>query len=222
MADTKISALAAATAVAAGNEFAVNEAGTSKKVTANQIAAFIIKRVAAATMAMGEYISWLVLAANSSDITGVTLTTVMSITGVGVGRYHFRCQLIYQTTATTTGIDVAVNHSGTTTQFLAEHRLTSTGGSAATAAATAAGASATGNLYEGQGIRTKNAIIGGGTVSVDAANSDMMSTIEGFFVVSVSGDLEIKLAAESAGLVCRAMQGSFLELAKLSYFPAQK
>lgn len=34
MADTKISALAAATVVADANEFAINEAGTSKKVTA--------------------------------------------------------------------------------------------------------------------------------------------------------------------------------------------
>ena len=37
MADTKISALTAVGAVAATNEFAVNEAGTSKKATALQI-----------------------------------------------------------------------------------------------------------------------------------------------------------------------------------------
>jgi hypothetical protein len=37
MADTKISALTAAGAAAAANEFAINEAGTSKKVTAAQI-----------------------------------------------------------------------------------------------------------------------------------------------------------------------------------------
>jgi len=40
MADTKISALTAAGSVAGANEFAINEAGTSKKVTATQIAAF--------------------------------------------------------------------------------------------------------------------------------------------------------------------------------------
>lgn len=37
MADTKISALAAASAVVDANEFAINEAGTSKKVTAAQV-----------------------------------------------------------------------------------------------------------------------------------------------------------------------------------------
>jgi hypothetical protein len=41
MADTKISALSAVSAVAGANEFAVNEAGTSKKATATQIGAFI-------------------------------------------------------------------------------------------------------------------------------------------------------------------------------------
>lgn len=41
MADTKISALSAVSAVAGGNEFAVNESGTSKKASATQIADFI-------------------------------------------------------------------------------------------------------------------------------------------------------------------------------------
>jgi hypothetical protein len=175
-----------------------------------------ITRAAAATVAAGPLTTWLVLADNSSDITGTALTTVMSITGVDAGRYWFSCSLVYQTTALTTGIDVAVNHTGTTTQFGADHRFTSTGTTASTGAATQIAAGATGAIREAQGTRTKNAIIGAGTVSVDTINADMRSTIEGFFVVSVTGTLEIKLAAEAAGLVARAMQGSFLELKKLS------
>lgn len=216
MADTKISALPAATVAAAANELAINEAGTSKKLTVDLLREHIIKRTAGTTTAAGEYMTWLVLAANSGNITGVTQTVVMTMTGVGVGRYHFRCQLIYQTTATTTGIDVSVNHTGTTTQWLAEHRFATTGTTATTAAASNAAVGATGNTYEGQGSITKNALIGAGTVSVAAANSDHMSTIEGFFVVSVTGSLEIKMAAEAAALVCTARQGSFLELEKLS------
>lgn len=216
MADTKISALTAATAGAATNELAINEAGTSKKLTLNLLRHYIIRRVTGVTIDCGDIITWLVLSSNSSDITGTTLSTVMQITGVDTGRYHFRCQLIYQTTATTTGIDVAVNHTGTLTQFIAENRFASTGTAASTAAATEAASGATGAIYEAQGTRTKGGLIGAGTVSVDAANSDMMATIEGFFVVSVSGNLQIRMAAESAGLVCRAMQGSFLELEKLS------
>jgi hypothetical protein len=176
----------------------------------------VLTKTAAATIACGTDITMLVLAANSADITGTGLTTVMTVTGVDVGRYRFSCQLIYQTTATTTGIDTAVNHTGTLTQYVVEARFASTGTTAATAAASEAASSATGNLYEAQGQRTKNTIIGSGVVSVDAANTDMIITIEGFFVVSVTGDLQIKLAAENAGVTCRAMQGSSLILYKLS------
>jgi len=216
MADTKISALPAATAAAAGNELPINEAGTSKKLTVNQIQDYLLKRAAAATMAAGDFCTWLVLAANSGDITGLSLTTVMSITAVPVGRYHFKCQLIYQTSATTTGKGVAVNFTGTLTQFLVEERTQTTGQTAATNAASQVSATAAGNTYEAQGSRTKNVLIGAVSVSVDAANTDMMATIEGFMVVSVQGDLEIKLEAELSALVVRAMQGSFLELKRLS------
>ena len=120
MADTKISALTAATVAAAANEFPINEAGASKKLTVALLQDYIVKRAAAATMVAGEFTSWLVLAANSADNTTTTLATVMTMTGVGVGRYHFKCQLVYQTAATTTGLNVAVNHTGTTTQFVQE------------------------------------------------------------------------------------------------------
>ena len=82
-----------------------------------------IKKAAGITVAAGEYITHLVLAANSANITGLVLTTVMAITGVGVGRYYFKCQLIYQTTALTTGIGTAVNFTGTLTQFVVERRF---------------------------------------------------------------------------------------------------
>lgn len=198
----------------------VGGAGVITELTGTQLQSIIgspsFVKDANTTVAAASDLTWLVLAANSGDITGVAQTVVMTITGVGVGRYHFRCQLIYQTTNTGTGIDVSANHTGTTTQWVIEHRFASTGQLAGTAAASEAAASAVGNLYEAQGNRTKNTIIGAGTVSVDAANTDMISTIEGFFVVSVSGDFQIKMAAEAAGLVCRAMQGSHLELMKLS------
>jgi len=216
VADTKISALTAASAAAAANEIPINEAGTSKKLTVDLLREYIVKRAAAATVAAGEFMTWLVLASDSATITGQSQTTVMTITSVGVGRYHFKCQLIYQSAGTTTGIDVSVNHSGTTTQFLVEHRFAGTGTTAATAAASEAAAGATGAIYEAQGQRSKDSVIGAGTVSVDAADSDMMSTIEGFMVVSVSGDLQIKMANETGSVAVKARQGSFLELKKLS------
>lgn len=222
MADTKISALTAATAAAAANELAINEAGTSKKLSVALLREYMIKRTAAATTAAGEFITWLVLAANSGDITGTTLTTVMTITGVGIGRYYFRCQLVFQTTATTTGIGVAVNHTGTLTQFVAVNKwvdtlaTATTGGVAAGGAGAGTGGVAAGNVYGSHSSNTVNTLIGAVNVTVQTANSDHLMIIEGFIVVSVSGNLEIKLQAELASLVCRAMQGSFLELKKLS------
>ena len=175
-----------------------------------------VTKAASTTVAAGADATWLCLAANSGDITGTGLVTVMSITGVGVGRYAFRCMLVYQTTATTTGMGVAVNHTGTLTQFAVQRTVATTGGAAATNAATGVGATSTGNLAEMQSSRTKDALIGAVTVSVDAQNADMIALIEGFFVVSVTGTLEIKLRAEAAALVVRAMQGSNLELRRLS------
>ncbi len=216
MADSKISALPAASVAVVANEFAINEAGTSKKLTLQQIADFLVKRAAAATVAAGAYTTQLVLAADSADITGITLTTVMSITGVGVGRYYFRCQLVFQTTATSTGIGVAVNHTGTLTQFAVVNKWVDTLATATTGGVMNAGAVAAGNVYGSHSSITKNTLIGAVNVTVQAANSDHLMIIEGFFVCSVSGNLEIKLEAELAALVVRAMQGSYLELIKLS------
>ena len=216
MGDTKISVLTAASVAADANELAINEAGTSKKLTLAQIANFLDKRAAGTTVVAGVYTTRLVLAADSADITGVTLTTVMSITAVGVGRYYFRCQLVFQTTAVTTGIGVAVNHTGTLTQFAVVNKWVDTLATATTGGVMNAGAVAAGNVYGSHSSITKGTLIGAVNVTVQAANSDHLMIIEGFFVVSVSGNLEIKLQAELAALVCRAMQGSYLELQKLS------
>lgn len=216
MADTKISALAGASAGAATNEFAINEAGTSKKLTLQQIANFLVKRAAAATVAAGEYTTRLVLNANSADITGLVLTTVMSITAIPIGRYYFKCQLVYQATALTTGAGAAVNFTGTLTQFVVERRFSDNIATASSGAASEINVLAANAVYASQGSRTKNALIGAVTISVDTINADMLYNIEGFMVVSVAGNLEIKLEAELAALVVRAMQGSYLELIKLS------
>jgi len=222
MADTKISALTAASVAAAVNEFAINEAGTSKKLTLQQIADFLVKRAAAATVAAGEYTTRLVLAANSADITGLVLTTVMTITGVGVGRWYFRCQLVFQTHATTTGIGVAVNHTGTLTQFAVVNKwvdtlaTATTGGVRNGGAGSGTGGVAAGNVYGSHASITKGVLIGAVNVDVQTQDSDHLMIIEGFFVVSVSGDLQIQLEAELAALVVHAQQGSYLELVKLS------
>lgn len=166
--------------------------------------------------AAGSKITWLTLSANSGNITGVVQTVFATITNLAAGTYYFVCHLIYQTTAATTGIDLSVNFTGTSTHRIFEHRFASTGSAATTAAASEATAGGTGNTYEAQGTRNNNSIIGTGTVSVDTANADMLSEIHGFLVVTVSGDLQFKMGAEAAGLTCTARAGTFIELKKVA------
>lgn len=219
MADTAISGLTAASAAALTDQFAVNQGGTTKMETLQQIIDAVIKRVAGSTMAAGEYISSLVLSANSSSITGTGFITVMEITGVGTGRYKFRCELVYQTTATTTGINVTATHTGTVTGWIMRASVPTTGGAAATKAAVSAAQASQGGMWETEVERTKGNAIGtlsNFTVSVDAANTDQIVVIEGTFKVTASGDFRIQLSAELAALVCTARENSSLELWKLS------
>jgi hypothetical protein len=93
-------------------------------------------------------------------------------------------------------------------------RYGSTGGGAATAAATMAGASATGNIHESFTRRAiSTAANMGPTVSVDSANNDMLVIIEGLIVVSVSGDIQLYHASETANQ-SRVMDGTMLILTK--------
>lgn len=211
----KISGLPAATDFSIADLIPGVEGGVTVQFTGQQIIDAIIKRGTGVTIAAGPFETWLALSAASGAITGVTLVTVMSITGVGVGTWYFKCYLVYQTTAVTTGIDVAANHTGTTTQWVNEIHYAATGQLAATAAATELANNAAGNIYEQAGGRTKGAAIGAGTVSVDTANADHVMEIEGFFTVTVSGTFQIQLAAEVAALVCSARIGSFLMLRKI-------
>ena len=219
MADTKVSAMTNASALGLTDEFHIVQGGADRAASVQQVIDAVIKRGSGATIAAGEYETWLVLDANSADITGLTYTAVMSMTSVGVGRYYYKCQLVYQTTATTTGINLKVNHTGTLTQFYNEARVPTGGGAAANKAAVNTGQASVAGLIEGEAGIVKDVAIGTEstfTVSVAQANSDHVVMIEGFLVVSATGTLEIKLAAELAALVVRAMQGSFLELKKLS------
>lgn len=155
----------------------------------------------------------------SADATTNSTTTGVEITGLnkptGAGTYVFTYFIKYQSSATTTGVKFGVNHTGTSTMFVANMRYASTGGSAATAAATQAAASATGNIHESFSTRTKSTTVPnlGPTVSVDLANSPMLVIVEGLIVVTAAGDLELWHASEVAAS-STVGQGSSLVLIK--------
>lgn len=186
MADSTINALTAATAALTTHELPANEGGSDKKVTVGQIQ--LLAGVQKVNLA--------------SDAAANSTTTAAKITGLdltlGAGTYVFQYWIRYVSSITTTGVKFSVNHTGTITTFVANARYTSTGGAAATAAATQAGNSATGNLMESFSARAKSTAAGmGPTVSVDTTG-DMLMVIEGLMIVTVSGNIELYHASETA------------------------
>lgn len=155
------------------------------------------------------------LTADQADITGITLVEITGLTqtALAAGTYTFKYSIIYQTTVTTTGIDFAVDHSGTVSAFVATTRQASTGGAAATGIGDQTGVAGASGLLEGKGARVKNTKVGA-TVGVDNANADILMVVEGVIKTTTAGDLKLMVAAEAAGLVVRVTEGSSLVLVK--------
>lgn len=217
MADTKISALPAASAAASANELAINEAGTSKKLTVDQVAQYLVKRIAGSSGAAGAYTTWQNLTADSADQTSVTTpSVVMTTTGLGAGTWAFKYTLIYQTAATGTGLAIFVNHTGTTGQFAARWTQTDTSATASTAVGATVNTTAAGGVLSSKTESVINTITAAGiSVGVVSANTDVMAVLEGLVIVTVSGDLQLKIRTEVDTSAVRIMADSCLELIKV-------
>jgi hypothetical protein len=154
---------------------------------------------------------------DSNDAGAGTTTTMRKITGLdlttGTGTFQFRYMVRYQGTASTTGSKFAVNHSGTVTAFVANHHWAQSLSTAASFAADQL-VDTTVGLYSVHAVRSKNVTVGPNT-SVDTAGADMLWVIEGMFVCSVDGNLELYAGAEVAA-VATVMSGSSLVLTKVA------
>jgi len=214
MADSRISDLTAASAAAAANELEINEAGTSKKLTMAQIAAYLMTRVAGSSGAAGPYKTLQNLTANSADQTSTTPAAVMTTTGVGAGTWHFRYTVIYQTAATTTGIKLNVNHTGTVTQFQSLLSISDTSATASTGVGKGIATAAIGGVVGSWPERAINTTTFA-TVGVTDINADILAVLEGIIVVTATGSLELKLGTEIAASAVRLMADSCLELTKV-------
>lgn len=137
----------------------------------------------------------------SSNATANATTTLTSITGlettVDVGTYTFVYYVRYQSTTTGTGVRFAVDHTGTVSTFMVQHRYSSSGTGTANGQASME-ATNVGNLHESQAVRIKNTLIGSATTSVDTANADMLSIVEGMMIVTASGTLKLLHASENS------------------------
>ena len=214
MADLKITALTAHTAPIDTDVIPIVDitSSTTKKIALSE---FLVKRVSGATGAAGNYLTWQVLSADSASQTSVTPATVITTTGVGAGTWKFVYTLIFQTAATTTGIRIANNHTGTVTTYQMTSHFLSTGGVAATGIHDAIAASATAGLNEGFGERVINTT-SKASVGVATANANQIIVVEGILVISATGSLEFKLGTEVAASGVKLMAGSMLELSKMA------
>ena len=183
MADTKISALPAVGLPLDGTEtFAIVQGATSEKITALQMG---LNRVAR-------------LSADQSNAT----TTPTKVTGLdvttGTGTFVFKYYIYYQSSAATTGVKFDVNHSGTVAPFLWNQYWIDASATASTAAPDQDNIQAAGAVVGGFGSRAKGTAGRGTTVSVDTLNADMLMVIEGLFICTVSGDLQLYHGSETA------------------------
>lgn len=173
-----------------------------------------LTRIAGNSGAAGADFTAQHLTANSADQTSVTPAAVMTTTGVGVGTWLFRYTVIFQTAATTTGIRLNVNHTGTVTLFQSRLSFTDTSATAATGVGKGLATAAIGSVpseYQEQAKDTTTFA----SVGVAVINSNILATLEGIIVVSVSGDLQLKLGTEVAASAVRLMANSSLLLVKM-------
>ena len=129
-------------------------------------------------------------AAANSTTTGVEITG-LQVNSVGPGIYIAQYFIVYQTAATTTGSKFGINHTGTVTSIVAHTRSQEATTAASTGAASQVAAA--GTLHSGSSARSLSTTAPnlGGTLGVDAINSNMLLVIEAVIVVSVVGDLEL-------------------------------
>lgn len=195
MADTKLSALSAASAAAVANELYINEAGTSKKISITQLITLL------QTLGMPR-IKELTSQHSISSGTGTKVTGLDM--DLEIGTYVFKYTLIIrQATATGDAPQFGINlgNSGVSSKQNFHARW---------ADATTALTGQTG-IMDNVGIKTAGFIGGmahnaysttapnmGTTVGVAATAADIMCIIEGLIVVTTAGRLELWRSSEGA------------------------
>lgn len=214
MADTKISALAAAAAAAGANELAINEAGTSRKLTVTQIATFvgptIISGATGAANQGGAGSETLQHLTADNPVT--TVETIMSTTGLVAGTYLFEYYIVWRSGTTTVGTSFAVDYTGTVTRVRATRHYQTTGAAAATGISDGVSAVLTGTLVEHMSTVSDNGALGPNT-GVASTTEDQFDQIRGIIVVSTSADLNLTMTGEGNGAVT-AMTDTTLRLTR--------
>lgn len=135
----------------------------------------------------------------TANSTTMTEATNLSQT-LAAGTYTFRYYVIWRSNDATNGIKLNVNYSGTNGAFVWQWSTVSTVATASNAVPDQDAILATASVENVFASRAEATTGARGTLlSADTVNADMMAIVEGVFVATGSGDLELWAGNEAAG-----------------------
>lgn len=202
MADSKISALSAASALDGTEQVVVVQGGVTLRSTVADIRTIDVVKCLTSTQA-------------NSTVT-MAAATGLTVTGLATGSYLIKVWICFRSAATTTGPEFRLNMTGggTVSRMVNTWYTLTTGGAAATGIADQA-TTLTAQMMEGKGSRA-NASTGGPMQGVDSANADQFAVMEGIIIVTGAGNLQFEFASEVAASAITLMEGTTLTLSKVA------
>jgi hypothetical protein len=192
VADTKISALTAVVTPATTDEFAVNQAGASKKMTLAQLETFLEGLGLPRVRRLNSQHS--ISSATGTKVTGLDIT-------LEPGTYAVDYYLIVRSSLAATGVMVGVNFTGTAAvkSFVAYWPDGSTALSAYTDNMDDEGVKGLG-VIAGMATKTYTTTAPnlGTTVGVTTTAADITMRVSGLMIVTAQGNLELWHSSEDA------------------------
>jgi hypothetical protein len=170
-----------------------------------------ITRVSGPSGASGADVTLQCLSSDAATNSTSTFATVITTTGVGVGIWHARYAIRYQSAATSNGVQFKIDHGGTTTWGMGNLSFPS----GDTAGIDGFHDQNTPGIYmEVQALRAFPLEFNA-TEGVDTANADLFMPIETLFAVTVSGSLTLQHASEQVAGSSTVKAGTSLILTRV-------
>lgn len=223
LASAQITALPAASALAAANSFPVDQSGTAGEATMTQLKTFMRPTIitgASGTVDQSDIgaTTIQILTSNNSDIPTTTVVTQLTASTMGVGWWLVEYWIIWQSGVTSTGITFIVDHTGTAanSQSTREDMTSSTTALATVGIAKqASNLSVAGSLPSNWSVRSDGGTLGPND-GVDIVNVNQVTRITAWILVTGSGDLTLRANSEVAATATRVMAGTVARYTRLS------
>lgn len=196
LASAQITALPAASALAAANTFPVDQSGTAGEATLTQLKEFLV------SIGMPET-HYLSTRYTNATTTG-TEVTQLSFDARAVGTYFCRWVLLYEAAATTSSIKFGVNVTNTVQEFVANVYFPSAGVAAATGTMHNANNATTGQIWAYANTITEATTapnLGPWVATTNAAVPHMLILEALVMLTAGPGDIELWCASEVAAQI---------------------